>query len=42
MEKVGFRTITMSLEASQAILRDYVKWQLNDCTIDNSQSFGNH
>lgn len=34
MEEVGFRTITMSLEASQGILRDYVKWLLNDCTID--------
>lgn len=34
MEEVGFRTITMSLEASQGILRDYVKWLLNNCTID--------
>nr|WP_245688352.1 AAA family ATPase [Vibrio sonorensis] len=25
MEEIGFRTITMSLEASQGILRDYAK-----------------
>lgn len=34
MEEVGFRTITMSLETSQGILRDYVKWLLNDCSFD--------
>jgi type II secretory pathway predicted ATPase ExeA len=34
MEEVGFRTITMSLDASQGTLRDYVKWLLNDCTDD--------
>ncbi len=34
MEEVGFRTITMSLEASQGILRDYIMWLLGDCTED--------
>jgi len=31
MEEVGFRTITMSLDASQGILKDYIKWLLKDC-----------
>jgi len=34
MEEVGFRTITISLDASQGILKDYIKWLLNDCTDD--------
>lgn len=33
MEEVG-RTITISLDASQGILKDYIKWLLNDCTDD--------
>ena len=35
MEEVGFRTITMSLDASQGILRDYINWLLDECTNDN-------
>lgn len=35
MEEVGYRTVTMSLDASQGILRDYIYWLLDKCTNDN-------
>lgn len=35
MEEVGYRTVTMSLDASQGILRDYIHWLLDKCTNDN-------
>tara|TARA_R110001599_G_scaffold64038_1_gene179843 strand:+ start:4762 stop:5733 length:972 start_codon:yes stop_codon:yes gene_type:complete len=38
MEEVGFRTINMSLDASQGVLKDYIKWLLNDCTNDKVKS----
>ena len=38
MEEVGFRTITMSLDASQGILRDYIKWLLDECTDTNTKT----
>lgn len=38
MEEVGFRTTTMSLDATPGILRDYVNWLLEDCTVDGVTS----
>ena len=38
MEEVGFRTTTMSLDATPGILRDYVNWLLEDCTVDGITS----
>ena len=34
MEEVGYRALTMSLDASQGILRDYINWLLDKCTDD--------
>ena len=35
IEEVGYRTITMSLDAFQGILRDYIYWLLDKCTNEN-------
>ncbi|WP_052189098.1 hypothetical protein [Vibrio nigripulchritudo] len=38
MVEVGFRTITMSLDASHGTLRYYITWLLNECTDDKTKA----
>lgn len=35
---MGFRTITMSLDASQGVLRNYINWLLEECTDTSAKA----